>query len=549
MAASAHGASAFAVGSDIYFGTGQYRPGTAEGDWLIAHELAHTVQQKSIGQVGIQSKTEVGAAYDEYEAEADQVADCAMQGSKYTQKVQPLSGARIQRFAPDGHRKAGAQGLKTTFSAEEIGLIYQSNWERDFSQGPPAVADMVVSWKLVKESAAKNHGNPSTSLASQFKDKAWAVLDMNLGATDESMGGYQPWEHMDHPGKKKAKQAEKRMEGQSRQMPAYLDENTSYVMDLMVRAVEQYWKAQGRPQHGISNWHYATGPAATTPPKPTGLPTLPRDVIGRESTEYAKSIGARSEPLALDKHGQPVMTASAGLLGRAMHCIEDFFSHSNWLDLAQQVRKGKTIQREDLQSGTFELPDKCHALGHKLLALSSSLLQDFDLLLKVFGRTTEHQPTPLERAALSIDMKPMRTDSWTPVGEIVDVYATSTLLEADVRAGYLSLESILCNRSVLEQIRTKGLVMIQEGHKESPDGGHGKLAKDQPEQGKDFATAHLLAVQANALIIAPLKLAMESKDSDHGAQILAQQLAVARQVLAPPSASHPLIHFVNVAGK
>lgn len=40
-------AAAFTVGQDIYFGEGQYQPNTSEGKKLLAHELAHTVQQKS----------------------------------------------------------------------------------------------------------------------------------------------------------------------------------------------------------------------------------------------------------------------------------------------------------------------------------------------------------------------------------------------------------------------------------------------------------------------------------------------------------------------
>ncbi|MET0908608.1 MAG: DUF4157 domain-containing protein [Ilumatobacteraceae bacterium] len=36
-------ARAFAVGRDVYFGKNEYRPGSAAGDRLIAHELAHTV--------------------------------------------------------------------------------------------------------------------------------------------------------------------------------------------------------------------------------------------------------------------------------------------------------------------------------------------------------------------------------------------------------------------------------------------------------------------------------------------------------------------------
>jgi Domain of unknown function (DUF4157) len=37
-------AHAFARGRHIYFGTGNFRPETAEGSWLLAHELAHTLQ-------------------------------------------------------------------------------------------------------------------------------------------------------------------------------------------------------------------------------------------------------------------------------------------------------------------------------------------------------------------------------------------------------------------------------------------------------------------------------------------------------------------------
>jgi hypothetical protein len=44
-AAAAAGAQAFTHGQDVYFGAGFYRPGTDRGSWLMAHELAHTIQQ------------------------------------------------------------------------------------------------------------------------------------------------------------------------------------------------------------------------------------------------------------------------------------------------------------------------------------------------------------------------------------------------------------------------------------------------------------------------------------------------------------------------
>ena len=40
------GAQAYTVGSDIHFATGAYSPDTPEGRKLLAHELAHVVQQK-----------------------------------------------------------------------------------------------------------------------------------------------------------------------------------------------------------------------------------------------------------------------------------------------------------------------------------------------------------------------------------------------------------------------------------------------------------------------------------------------------------------------
>jgi Domain of unknown function (DUF4157) len=45
-AASALGARAFTVGRDMFFGQGQFNPATMGGQKLIAHEAAHTVQQR-----------------------------------------------------------------------------------------------------------------------------------------------------------------------------------------------------------------------------------------------------------------------------------------------------------------------------------------------------------------------------------------------------------------------------------------------------------------------------------------------------------------------
>ncbi len=52
------GAKAFTHGGDIYFGAGNYAPGSTEGQHLLAHELTHTVQQGAapLGETPIQAK-------------------------------------------------------------------------------------------------------------------------------------------------------------------------------------------------------------------------------------------------------------------------------------------------------------------------------------------------------------------------------------------------------------------------------------------------------------------------------------------------------------
>jgi hypothetical protein len=68
--ARAVNAVAYTVGRDVVFGAGQFAPHSREGRKLIAHELAHVVQQRS----GMQLPDHVGKVGDRYEQRADAVA-------------------------------------------------------------------------------------------------------------------------------------------------------------------------------------------------------------------------------------------------------------------------------------------------------------------------------------------------------------------------------------------------------------------------------------------------------------------------------------------
>jgi Domain of unknown function (DUF4157) len=64
-------ARAFTVGADIFFGAGEYNPGTTQGRQLLTHELAHVVQQRGAPQTGPLTVSTPG---DALERDADDAA-------------------------------------------------------------------------------------------------------------------------------------------------------------------------------------------------------------------------------------------------------------------------------------------------------------------------------------------------------------------------------------------------------------------------------------------------------------------------------------------
>jgi hypothetical protein len=108
-------ARAFTVGSDVAFASGEYKPGTLIGDALIAHELAHVVQQN--GTAGAPAPmTRAEGEYKALEHDADRSAVDAMssiwkgaQGpaTPVARKAIPAlrSGLRLQRCTESGPPK------------------------------------------------------------------------------------------------------------------------------------------------------------------------------------------------------------------------------------------------------------------------------------------------------------------------------------------------------------------------------------------------------------------------------------------------------------
>lgn len=80
--ADALAANAYTTGREIYFAAGKYAPSSQEGQRLLAHELTHTVQQRStsVAQGACRSNEDidVGRVDDPLELEADGIADAVV---------------------------------------------------------------------------------------------------------------------------------------------------------------------------------------------------------------------------------------------------------------------------------------------------------------------------------------------------------------------------------------------------------------------------------------------------------------------------------------
>jgi hypothetical protein len=107
QAARSVGARAFTLGQDIVFAQGQYAPGTAPGQRLLAHELVHAAQQQSAGPVRPERPDVTDRAHPA-EQEADAAVTAVVNGGRYVpRQASSRIIARQDAGVPDASVTAG----------------------------------------------------------------------------------------------------------------------------------------------------------------------------------------------------------------------------------------------------------------------------------------------------------------------------------------------------------------------------------------------------------------------------------------------------------
>jgi len=110
--ARAVNALAYAVGHHVAFGTGRYSPQTEAGSRLLAHELAHVVQQRR-GPAAVHAQRAVSEPGDPAEREADAAADLAMHGLPVPSLIQTAAPVSLFPY----------QTVGTTFGRANIATL------------------------------------------------------------------------------------------------------------------------------------------------------------------------------------------------------------------------------------------------------------------------------------------------------------------------------------------------------------------------------------------------------------------------------------------
>ena len=144
------GARAYAVGQDIHFGAGQYDPASAAGQHLIAHEVAHTVQQQG-STPSRQNKLAVSTPHDAAEHEADAAADAMIAGRSFsigagggavarttvsrdagfTPGPAPDTSPKQSTPAPEADKQAGREKVLAAQAEAQQAIERVAHWTRD----------------------------------------------------------------------------------------------------------------------------------------------------------------------------------------------------------------------------------------------------------------------------------------------------------------------------------------------------------------------------------------------------------------------------------
>jgi len=174
-AARSVGARAYTVGQDIHFAAGNYDPRSGAGEHLLAHEVAHTVQQRGAAPTR-QNQLEVSSPTDSFEHDADRAADAMVAGAPARiSSASPVVARDKDKGEVDAAAAAGQLAMMQGEAKKDI--VLQVSNATDVSDAKRALAMLEDNQKMLEKGAAM--------ISTQQKGLAEAFGDSLHGRSDK----------------------------------------------------------------------------------------------------------------------------------------------------------------------------------------------------------------------------------------------------------------------------------------------------------------------------------------------------------------------------
>jgi Domain of unknown function (DUF4157)/Heterokaryon incompatibility protein Het-C len=285
---SAFDARAFTLGTGIVVADGAYARGTTAARRLLAHELAHVVQQGARPAPPAQ-RLEIGTPADPAEREAESFAKSAVAPGPVpdgTPAPAQKAGIHSRRSAIVQRYLAGSRGhggieedalQEAGLPPAEAKLAYYGNWLRDLSQ----IGDSRAVHEIIRVLATGEFGRTPT---------------------DDEIGHYLASEHMDRPD-----------QGKTAEDPLLSPAERAHKISELTGEQRRWADEEQTAAFGDPIKHRAEASG------------LPRWI--EASKEHAKREFAEAVTLG---HNEAGLRA----LGNGLHAVEDYFAHSNFIEVA-----------------------------------------------------------------------------------------------------------------------------------------------------------------------------------------------------------------------
>ena len=348
-------ARAFTVGQDVYFGAGQYDPGTKRGDHLLAHELTHTLQQAS-GDVTTQADTSISSPADPLEREAEAVAGNI--GNPREPTPSPQQPLRPRLTTPP--MVQGSWYDPFVAAGEWVGGKVKAGagaaWEGAKWVGGKVEAGAEAAWR-----GAKRVGGWIKDEAVRVGGAAWECLKLTGGSISDLLTGHLP------------------MLRELLNIPKPADDSPIGTMDVIigilrhpcVRMIPGYTlfaKAASKLQDVYAflkgAWELVQDPDRITSAIRDGLAPMMSEISGRSRELVEKALS--SSP-TLRKH-------LAGIWRHLGPKLEEF--GANWWDMLKQTAWELVWPWDGLGKDLGEIWEKIKGAGSHIWALDISSAAD-----------------------------------------------------------------------------------------------------------------------------------------------------------------------------